>query len=60
MAIRSAFTQTTKFCNRHNGTDGYRINGTDFCVMTSCTDDVGNSTTPYNVNQSTMMHGVLY
>jgi len=46
MAIRSAFTQTTKFCNRHNSTDGYRINRTDLWVMTSCKVDVGSSTTP--------------
>jgi len=46
MAIRSAFGQTTKFYNRHNSTNQYRINGTDFWVMTSCTVEVGGSTTP--------------
>jgi hypothetical protein len=58
MTNKIPFRQPTKFCNRHNSTDGYTINGTDFWVMTSCTVDVGDSTTPYNVGQSTMIHGV--
>jgi len=46
MVIRSALGQTSKICNRHNSTEVYRINGTDFWVMTSCTVEVGGSTTP--------------
>jgi len=45
MAIRNAFRQTKNFCNRHNSTDGYRINGTELWVMTSCTVEVGGSRT---------------
>jgi hypothetical protein len=36
----------------------YRINGTDLWVVTSCTDQVGGNTTPYNVSRTTMIHGV--
>ena len=58
MTIRNALRRTTYFFNRHNSTDECRINGTDFWVMTSCTVDLGGSTTPYNVSQKTMIHGV--
>jgi len=58
MAIRSAFRQNTKICNSHNSTDECRINGTDFWLMTSYSVDVGGSTTPYNVSQKSMIHGV--
>jgi len=38
----------------------YRINGTDVWDVTTCTVDVGSSTTPYNVSQSTMIHSVVF
>ena len=38
----------------------YRINGTDVWGVTSGTVDVGSSTTPYNVSQSTMIHGEVF
>jgi len=60
MAIINSFRQITKFCNRLNSTEVYRINVTDFWVMTSYTVDLGCSTTPYNVSQSTMIHGVAF
>jgi len=60
MAIRYAFRQGTNFCSRYNSADGYGTNGSDFWDMTSCTVDVEGSTTPHNVRQSTVIHGVAY
>ena len=60
MTIRSVCNHTTRFCNRCNSTDKYRINGTDVWDVTTCTVDVGSSTTLYNLIQSTMIHSVVF